>query len=39
MNKLAMEPQTLKAAHRGKQELERTEGIVKARNHLSALQY
>ena len=29
----------LEAANRGKQELERTEGIVKARNHLSALQY
>ena len=39
MNKLAFESKALEAAHRGKQELERTEGIVKARNHLSALQY
>ncbi|MFN2469626.1 MAG: DUF6079 family protein [Gaiellaceae bacterium] len=39
MNKLAIESKELEAAHRGKQELERTEGIVKARNHLSALQY
>ena len=39
MNKLAIEPEALEAARRGKQELDRTEGIVKARNHLSALQY
>jgi hypothetical protein len=39
MNKLAIASEALEAARRGKEELERTEGIVKARNHLSALQY
>ncbi|MEJ7784641.1 MAG: DUF6079 family protein [Solirubrobacteraceae bacterium] len=39
MNKLAIEASALELARRGKHELARTEGIVKARNHLSSLQY
>jgi hypothetical protein len=39
MNKLSIDAQALEAARRGKDELERTEAIVKARNHLAALQY
>lgn len=39
MNKLALDAGTIAAAQRGKLELLRTEAIVKARHHLSALQY
>lgn len=39
MNKLAIESEALEVARRGKEELEWTEGIVKARNHLTSLQY
>jgi Family of unknown function (DUF6079) len=39
MNKLAIDTSALESATRGKHELERTEGIVKARNHLAAVQY